>query len=280
MKKNLLKIYGFILILLQSAVIAGCDNDDKNSTMNSSLANLGDFYYSDGTWSSNLNSHKEVIGIVFGISKEKGGEVLPGLTKGQHGRVVALKNINVDGNEWLYWGEYGGNKEVPKLTKHATMDGANYYYFINTDNPSNWQTGAISDWNGAENTLMILKYRGERVTIENKPSDYPAASFCHLYGNNDWAVGKPGEWYLPACGEAALIYARREMTMNKFKECNGQWFGSYLWTSTAFDWKTNEGKHDITENLSGSSWTVYFTYGMIAWPTRDRPKPVRPVMAF
>ena len=69
MKKNLLKIYGFILILLQSAVIAGCDNDDKNSTMNSSLANLGDFYYSDGTWSSNLNSHKEVIGIVFGISK-------------------------------------------------------------------------------------------------------------------------------------------------------------------------------------------------------------------
>ena len=140
MKKNLLKIYGFILILLQSAVIAGCDNDDKNSTMNSSLANLGDFYYSDGTWSSNLNSHKEVIGIVFGISKEKGGEVLPGLTKGQHGRVVALKNINVDGNEWLYWGEYGGNKEVPKLTKHATMDGANYYYFINTDNPSNWQT--------------------------------------------------------------------------------------------------------------------------------------------
>ena len=54
---------------------------------------------------------------------------------------------------------------------------------------------------------MILKYRGERATIENKPSDYPAASFCHLYGNNDWAVGKPGEWYLPACGEAALIYA-------------------------------------------------------------------------
>ena len=42
MKKNLLKIYGFILILLQSAVIAGCDNDDKNSTMNSSLVNLGD----------------------------------------------------------------------------------------------------------------------------------------------------------------------------------------------------------------------------------------------
>ena len=94
MKKNLLKIYGFILILLQSAVIAGCDNDDKNSTMNSSLVNLGDFYYSDGTWSSNLNSHKEVIGIVFGISKEKGGEVLPGLTKGQHGRVVALKTVS------------------------------------------------------------------------------------------------------------------------------------------------------------------------------------------
>ena len=61
MKKNLLKIYGFILILLQSAVIAGCDNDDKNSTMNSSLANLGDFYYSDGTWSSNLNSHNRTL---------------------------------------------------------------------------------------------------------------------------------------------------------------------------------------------------------------------------
>ena len=71
MKKNLLKIYGFILILLQSTVIAGCDNDDKNSTMNSSLANLGDFYYSDGTWSSNLNSHKEVIGLFLAFLKKK-----------------------------------------------------------------------------------------------------------------------------------------------------------------------------------------------------------------
>ena len=81
MKKNLLKIYGFILILLQSAVIAGCDNDDKNSTMNSSLVNLGDFYYSDGTWSSNLNSHKEVIGIVVVLYHAQGAAVLPGLTQ-------------------------------------------------------------------------------------------------------------------------------------------------------------------------------------------------------
>lgn len=273
-------MYGFILILLQCIAITGCNNDDKDSGTSSSLACLGDFYYSDGTWSSSLNSHKEVIGIIFGISKEKGSEVLPGLTKGQHGRIVALKNITINGNEWLYWGEYGGNKEIPGLTKHATIDGTNYYYFINTDNPSNWQSGAISDWNGAENTQTILKYRGEKKAIENKTSDYPAASYCHLYGSTNWIAGKPGEWYLPACGEAALLYTRREMIMNKLKECDGEWFGSYLWTSTAFDWKANEGKHDITENLSGSSWTVYFTYGMIAWPTRDCPKPVRPVTTF
>ena len=37
-------------------------------------------------------------------------------------------------------------------------------------------------------------------------AQYPSAALAALYGNDAWAVGKKGSWYLPSSGELTLIY--------------------------------------------------------------------------
>ena len=59
---------------------------------------VGDFYYSDGTWSSTLNAGKTCIGIVFSTDASKFDDNIDnyagsGLTGGIKGYVVALENV-------------------------------------------------------------------------------------------------------------------------------------------------------------------------------------------
>ena len=48
----------------------GIDGDDA-----ASLPKVGDYYYSDGTWSADYNSEKTVIGVVFATKDNVMGDV-------------------------------------------------------------------------------------------------------------------------------------------------------------------------------------------------------------
>ena len=79
--------------------------------------NLGDYYYSDGTYSSSLNSDKTPIGIC----------VIPSnFVPDGFARVMSLKNMSVEtpeegttNDENIVWGQYGVDTKLPNLNQVA-----------------------------------------------------------------------------------------------------------------------------------------------------------------
>ena len=55
------------------------------------LAKVGDHYYTDATWSTELNPAKKCVGVVYALENES-GKIVNSLTSSSHGRVVALKD--------------------------------------------------------------------------------------------------------------------------------------------------------------------------------------------
>ena len=54
-------------------------------------AKVGDYYYSDGTYSTEMNEEKTCIGIVYALN-DKNGNLDKTLTTSPYGRIVALTN--------------------------------------------------------------------------------------------------------------------------------------------------------------------------------------------
>ena len=81
--------------------------------------NLGDYYYSDGTCSSELDTSKTPIGIC----------VIPyNFVPDGHARVMSLKNMSVktpeqgstnNNNEGIFWGQHGVDTKLPNLDQVA-----------------------------------------------------------------------------------------------------------------------------------------------------------------
>lgn len=78
---------------------------------------LGDYYYSDGTYSSSLNSDKTPIGICV---------IPPNFVPDGKARVMSLKNMSVGApeqgsttDEYIAWGQNGVNTKLPNLDQVA-----------------------------------------------------------------------------------------------------------------------------------------------------------------
>ena len=78
---------------------------------------LGDYYYSDGTYSSSLNSDKTPIGICV---------IPPNFVPDGHARVMSLKNMSVKtpeqgttNDESIRWGQNGVDTKLPNLDQVA-----------------------------------------------------------------------------------------------------------------------------------------------------------------
>lgn len=133
---------------------------------------VGDFYYSDGTWSTALNPDKTVVGVVFQTDPSRIGEAEREalLQKGiePHGLVMALKNSSKN-----YWSTE--ETEIPGLTSRMTLQG-NY-----------------EDISGLANCQAILAHSPNY-------DKYPA--FAAL---SSFAVTVPEEkttgWFVPSFGQ-------------------------------------------------------------------------------
>ena len=178
-------------------------------------AKIGDYYYSDGTWSTEYNVGKECIGIVYALTETKGGDVNRDLQESLHGRIIALK----DAGDKCYWGPNGDVKGIQNYAEWFSEQPAiltlNKYGCIDK-----WPlNGAVTDFQGKKNA--------ESICNEN----YPAAYFCFMYSPTGI---KTREWYLPSCGEMELL---GKLFLNKFI-CHAKqavffdWNNDYYWSST------------------------------------------------
>lgn len=135
-------------------------------------AQVGDYFYADGTWSSELKSNKTVIGIVFSTNptvKDK--------AKGwTHGQVMALRNAGTG----LKWNTTGTG---------ANENGESSY-------SSSSVLTAMGDRDGYTHTQTLLGKQSASVS-------YPAAQAAADY--SDKAPATTSGWYLPAIGQAIEI---------------------------------------------------------------------------
>ena len=280
------------------------DNENRGTYTTSDLK-IGDYYYSDGTWSDGglreikgdgtmvwtettpqPKSDKTVIGIVFYAGHHPDDESdysKSGIGQMQcHGYVVALTNVN-----------------------------NNYYDCLNWERSNDLVGTSTSkyDWNGYFNCVKIREFANKNERWEWDMRNFPAAFACETYGNRtvdnsgfptgdyDWqkplaAPDNTSGWFLPSLGQLLHLQENRSFLEShieivrdnttdgcSYKEyikgfndehANGVWTPLYYWSSTESD------KSLEPEN----TWILDFNHGLALRVMKDYTAFVRAVLSF
>jgi hypothetical protein len=271
------------------------------------LAKVGDHYYTDATWSTELNPNKKCVGVVYALENEA-GKMVNTLASSSHGRVVALKDV-VQKATWAL-----SSEDVAELANQETLcdtltigclpyfDGTVNSYFdddkahqlggVRVDEANgliaNWYSnGALNDFEGEQNTSYI----------DHNISQYPAGTYPTRFSE-----GITG-WYLPSLGDLALLWslhktgivrADKQECFKDFAEFLNRYQSEIIhsFTTVEISRKTNfeqkilcsrlsngpmEGFHrkpkDLKRNSRGLS-NFDYTRNRILWSTRKN-QPIR-----
>lgn len=161
-------------------------------------ANVGDYYYSDGTFSSDYDANKNVIGIIFYVGHHpKDGSDYSDSGIGEkecHGYVMALSAAHRWNIAWM------DNKDIS-----VKIDGISH----DTD-----------DWNGYANQKAIERYASNNQ-VGLTFSNFGAAYVCTTYGTPQSEVhsqfhapAKSSGWFLPSVGQFVGFHAANCETGN------------------------------------------------------------------
>lgn len=209
--------------------------------------NVGDYYYSDGTWSSTRNASKTVIGIVISNVSAATSDPLMSADypKCTHGLVVGLPEYSST------LGQFG----------YSTV-----YNWLQTNGYPNHNTETP---NGYGLTKGMTAYR----------KAYP--NYVELYDTGTGPLAKhtvktpsgASSWYIPSYKEMKLIYENKEAINKALKNAGGtQITGSLYWSSTL---RTYNSYNDC----QGSPFDMV-NGGWYAFDKKTEAYPVRVVFAF
>lgn len=150
--------------------VAGSGNNDLRVTVEN-LPKVGDYYYSDGTYSTKLNSSKTVVGVVF--ENDPTRMTLEEREAGFfHGYVIALHDAGTVDYQWAT--STAVSTDITGLT-----------------NVTNCQQGYYDISSG---------YKGTFTLGLGTNANYPGFVAAHSY-NKDVAPAKSTGWYLPSTGQ-------------------------------------------------------------------------------
>lgn len=224
---------------------------------------VGDYYYSDGTWSTTRNTSKTVIGVVFATANAVASD--PELRKDYpnctNGLVVSTKEYTsacASGRGW----------SLVDLGTWCRNSG--YTYYNDTSNPCGY-----SNTKGymAANAASIQSY-GYTINFTLFNSSSPVAQHRASVS----APSSASAWYVPSYKEMQLLYENREAVNNAINSVSGDpmhvtranyddYYYQY-WCST-FDL---DNKIVNAFNMTNGSW-----YGS---KTETTVLPVRVILAF
>lgn len=224
---------------------------------------VGDYYYSDGTWSTTRNTSKTVIGVVFATANAVASD--PELRKDYpnctNGLVVSTKEYTstcASGRGW----------SLVDLGTWCRNSG--YTYYNDTSNPCGY-----SNTKGymAANAASIQSY-GNTINFTLFNSSSPVAQHRASVS----APSSASAWYVPSYKEMQLLYENREAVNNAINSVSGDplhvaranyddYYYQY-WCST-FDL---DNKIVNAFNMTNGSW-----YGS---KTETTVLPVRVILAF
>ena len=226
--------------------------------------NVGDFFYSDGTWSTERDNTKTVIGIIFSNTPATAdSKLMTDYKEATHGLVVGV-------DEYYHIIGYLSNIGYGSDSGIAMKDRCDIF------------NEGVS--NGYTNTFHLSNYSSERGDSGNKLDDKTTPVYwAELYHPTrgvlaDVTTARPqgvSTWYIPSYNEMSLIRASLDKINASLNAAGGDTLSGVYWTSTFKQYNTS-GTLDATAgyNMSNGSWTKYNTgaYKQI--------NPVRVVFAF
>lgn len=235
-------------------------------------AKVGDYFYHDGTWSTELDSSKEWVGIVFALSKERGDSIDISLESSMHGRVVALKDIGTS-----IWGT--SENVYEEMIKQRIGIKAGGVIWYRSYLPIDGKEVYASNVNIPENCKIPYNYvewpvKPETITVDqyNFLRDYEGEFWSHYYGYGEtsaalcyaYHTGDIKSWYLPAIGELtrlAMAQAYGVLQKNGFTSLEGEY-----WSSTPSSKK--------------SAWYYATENGYVGDADLPTVKKIRPIVSF
>lgn len=228
---------------------------------------VGDYFYSDGTWSSELDEGKTTVGIVFYIGQHAADITdysATGIEAAQcKGYVVALEDATDDK---CVWGEFStelGN-----------------YMIDDSGNPVDEETGDPDlNFNGYTYTQnMIAAAQANGGLSADDPAGYPAA--YHI-SNYMAAPSNTSGWFLPTGSQLLTIKSLLETLTSK------EGFEPFLTDFADYYWASSESSWGIPDSALSYAVIVNFRkgdqgfYGAVYNGIKDSEKfSVRAVLAF
>lgn len=195
---------------------------------------VGDYYYSDGTYSSTLDESKEVIAIVFYVGhhpSDKSDYSATGIGSSQcHGYAVALANSG----KQLSWGPF-----FHTVGTAPKNENGEYYYGDDTGDPNrpDLKLTKDTDWNGYQSTQMMKNAAETEFGGLNPdtPEGFPVAYMAINYETA--APETSSGWFVPSTGQMMIAYEVSKSSENfdigTFKEFDRY---AYFWTSSEDGW--------------------------------------------
>lgn len=252
----------------------------------SEVAQIGDFYYSDGTWSSEMDYGKTPIGIVFQTDVSRIGEAEKEalMAKGidtPHGLVISLKAFEESSLLWT-GGIFNEDEENPRYDP-IDIEGIENY---------DWAKNCYNDISGLANSQIIWKLcEGDDL---DKTNTYPVFGAAVKFSEQVAAPETSTGWFVPSFGQLYDFFAnlagQKETLANELPlyqdvwymaeesvpEALNKWMANVLdsdrtlfedsfslWTSSEYS-QYNAWNWTITEEMYVSSaWSDKMTYNSI-----------------
>ena len=180
------------------------------------------------------------------------------LVAGEHKFMIAKSDATDGSNSTLYW---TNNTSDLSLTNYTKSDGTNSFGYLPkpdgtfggsthlSDDFTTWKAGALSDFNGKANTAVI-------AAASSKAKD-----MCTVL-NTFNASDSFKDWYVPACGQLALMYLNMTEINAALEKIGGTALAAGgLWSSSEYS--------------SNIAWCVYFINGSVRNDNKDFSRRVR-----
>ena len=172
--------------------------------------------------------------------------------------MIAKSDATNDGSNYrLYWGKNLYNRVVAGVVTNGNVDGTNTNGYLpkpdgtyqSTPNLSGdfttWTAGALAEFDGKANTAAIIAgYTEHGVSMETR-------DMCSVL-NTFNASDSFKDWYVPACGQLALMYLNMTEINAALAKIGGTALAAgYYWSSSEYS--------------SGDAWYVLFNDGDVSY---------------
>ena len=246
------------------------------TTLEQPAPKVGDYYYADGTWSSELDAKANPIGVIFYLGKHETDTTAYTTKEGValeefHGYVVAAFDATYDPLT-------GVNTSVV------------WSFYDSWADPTRGVSNSQQDFLGYANSQAIKAAAPNQTLEDNDDDNYPAFYYAMVKHEENFAAPDASSgWFIPSAAQLKYIWdtfnpesATDALIDNKLAALAEEGLGAKMYTTDATYWTSTE------RVSSGSSYQAFyanfdysnFNPGFVSYDRKDYKNRVRPMLAF